>query len=97
MEAEDYFRLHGFVQGRVQGVGFRMFVYKHALSLNITGWVRNTWKGEVEVMAEGPKTSLGVLLQELRRGPHSSFVSEIRQKWQPYQAEFKTFEIRPSA
>jgi hydrogenase maturation protein HypF len=38
--------------GRVQGVGFRPFVYRLAQSLGLTGWVRND-SGAVEVHAEG--------------------------------------------
>src|SRR5574340_237283 len=40
------------IGGRVQGVGFRPFVYRLAQQHNITGWVRNT-DGMVEIHAEG--------------------------------------------
>ncbi len=40
------------IGGRVQGVGFRPFVYRLAQQHNITGWVRNT-DGLVEIHAEG--------------------------------------------
>ncbi|MBI1283415.1 MAG: carbamoyltransferase HypF [Thiobacillus sp.] len=38
--------------GRVQGVGFRPFVYRLAQQYDITGWVRNV-DGAVEIHAEG--------------------------------------------
>jgi hydrogenase maturation protein HypF len=38
--------------GRVQGVGFRPFVYRVAHRCGVQGWVRNH-AGEVEVMAQG--------------------------------------------
>ncbi len=38
--------------GRVQGVGFRPFVYRMALRCGVQGWVRNRG-GEVVVMAQG--------------------------------------------
>ena len=38
--------------GRVQGVGFRPFVYRVAHRCGVQGWVRNR-AGEVEVMAQG--------------------------------------------
>lgn len=41
------------IGGRVQGVGFRPFVYRLAHSYELTGWVRNNG-GEVEIHAEGP-------------------------------------------
>ena len=39
------------VKGRVQGVGFRWFVHREAGARGLKGWVRNTEKGEVELMA----------------------------------------------
>jgi hydrogenase maturation protein HypF len=38
--------------GRVQGVGFRPFVYRVAQRSGVSGWVRNR-AGEVEVLAQG--------------------------------------------
>jgi hydrogenase maturation protein HypF len=43
--------------GRVQGVGFRPFVYRVAQRCGISGWVRNQ-AGEVEVFAQGPPEML---------------------------------------
>jgi hydrogenase maturation protein HypF len=40
------------LRGRVQGVGFRPFVYRIALAHRISGWVRNV-NGAVEIHAEG--------------------------------------------
>jgi hydrogenase maturation protein HypF len=40
------------VGGRVQGVGFRPFVYRMARRFGVSGWVRNR-AGEVEVLAQG--------------------------------------------
>ena len=40
------------IKGQVQGVGFRPFVYKMALSLGLTGFIKNTKSGvEIEVEA----------------------------------------------
>jgi len=43
---------HITISGRVQGVGFRPFVYRLAHQHGITGWVRNA-NGAVEIHAEG--------------------------------------------
>ena len=47
------------IGGRVQGVGFRPFVYRLAHEQGLTGWVRNCG-GEVEIHAEGPAERLRV-------------------------------------
>ncbi len=53
------------VQGVVQGVGFRPFVYRIALARNLVGWVRNRPDG-VEIEVQGPKTVLDDFLSALR-------------------------------
>ncbi len=45
------------IGGRVQGVGFRPFVYRLAHLFELTGWVRNNG-GEVEIHAQGPPDRL---------------------------------------
>jgi hydrogenase maturation protein HypF len=45
------------ISGRVQGVGFRPFVYRLAHQHGITGWVRNV-DGAVEIHAEGEPVQL---------------------------------------
>ena len=41
------------VRGLVQGVFFRDSVLRHATSLGVRGWVRNTHDGAVEAVFEG--------------------------------------------
>jgi hydrogenase maturation protein HypF len=44
------------IQGIVQGVGFRPFVYRLAHELRLTGWVRNTPAGvEIEIQGTEPR------------------------------------------
>ena len=46
------------IQGRVQGVGFRPSIYRYAVSLGLSGHVRNTGNGNVEVLIEGKKDAV---------------------------------------
>lgn len=92
MENESV-RLHVLVDGRVQGVGFRYFVQEIANSLNLTGWVRNTDEGKVEVTAEGSRQLLEKLLIALQRGPHMAYVSEVKETWSTATGEFTYFTI----
>jgi acylphosphatase len=93
MAVTNLTRYHAFVEGRVQGVGFRMFVLQHAEQYGLTGWVRNTWQDEVEVLAEGPQNSIQRLADDLHQGPPSSFVTSVREEMQPYLGEFARFAV----
>ena len=68
---------HFLVRGRVQGVGFRWFVQREAAALDLSGWVRNTEDGHVEVVAKGDPATLDALRQALRRGPRGSRVDAL--------------------
>jgi len=56
------------VEGAVQGVGFRPFVYRIARARGVTGWVRNTPRG-VEIVAAAAPAALDDFLADLRAGP----------------------------
>lgn len=86
-------RFHAKIEGRVQGVGFRYFTKENAQQLGITGWVRNTFSGEVEITAEGVPDQIDTFIQLLRRGPQSAYVSDFKLTWQEPSGEFKKFSI----
>ena len=69
--------LHFFVEGRVQGVGFRRFVLRKAVEFSLTGWVQNTFDHRVEVFACGTASDLSLFLQACRKGPLFSSVTSI--------------------
>ena len=53
-------RKHYFIEGVVQGVGFRPFIYKVATELGLSGFVKNTPKG-VEIELQGAYRVLKIL------------------------------------
>lgn len=69
------------VEGRVQGVGFRFFVYGTARRLGLTGQVRNLAGGQVEVVARGSRAALEELVRELHQGSRMSRVDEVHVEW----------------
>ena len=87
-------RLHALVEGHVQGVGFRYFVLKNAKSLGLTGWVRNTFRMQVEVIAEGTRPTLEKLEALLSEGPVSAMVTNVRSDWFEATGEFPDFTVR---
>ncbi|HKP54265.1 MAG TPA: acylphosphatase [Chloroflexia bacterium] len=70
------------VRGRVQNVGFRVFVYEAARRLGLRGYVRNSPEGNVEVVAYGERGRLDVLLGQLHRGPVAARVDDVEYEWQ---------------
>ena len=88
-------RLEARVAGTVQGVGFRWFVRERALSLGLTGHVKNEYDGSVEVVAEGPRETLEGFLAALRVGPRSAVVRDVAVRWVEPTGAFALFEVRP--
>jgi len=86
-------RVHVFVSGRVQGVFFRDHTRRWAVSLALTGWVRNMGDGRVEVLAEGEKERLEDLVARLRLGPPMAVVEDAEAAWEDFRGEFDTFRI----
>lgn len=65
------------VKGYVQGVGFRYWAYRKAISLGIKGYVRNCPDGSVEILASGDRENLEFFLNLLEKGPSSAFVEGV--------------------
>ena len=53
------------IEGTVQGVGFRPFVFRLARELDLTGWIVNGADG-VMIEVEGAAEAIGRLLELLR-------------------------------
>ncbi len=72
-------RYAGRATGRVQGVGFRVFVQKNASELGVTGWVRNMDDGSVTMEAQGDENKLNELEARIKKGSFIISVNEL--KW----------------
>lgn len=84
-----YFR----VSGRVQGVFYRASTQEQARYLGLTGWVRNSDNGDVELVACGNSAQIEALEQWLWQGPPSARVTGVRRREAPLQ-EFNDFSVR---
>jgi len=69
------------VRGRVQGVGYRAFVRRHALDLRLAGHAENLGDGRVEVVLEGPRGEIEHALIALARGPSHAEVAGLEVSW----------------
>lgn len=83
------------IQGTVQGVGFRPFVYRLAHELNIKGWILNSSAG-VTIEAEGSEKNVDDFLYRLRiEKPVNSIINDFDISSIPLKNYLK-FEIKES-
>ncbi|GMU73833.1 MAG: acylphosphatase [Candidatus Campbellbacteria bacterium] len=82
------------VSGKVQGVGFREFVLRHARALWLQGFVENRGVGEVRVVAQGPEAKLQKLLEYLRKGPFLARVRDVAVVWREPEGQFSGFSVQ---
>ena len=88
-------RIRIVIQGAVQGVGFRPFVYRLACELGLPGWVLNSGQG-LFVEAEGEKEALDSFLLRLEKErPPRAFIQSLEFSFID-PAGFTGFEIRES-
>lgn len=66
-----------YVEGMVQGVGFRYFAERTARQLGLAGYVMNLHDGRVEVYAVGTPEQLTELKARLEQGPGAAHVRRV--------------------
>jgi acylphosphatase len=54
------------VEGLVQGVGYRAWLKRRALSRSLGGWTRNREDGSVEAVLIGPADKVGEALELMK-------------------------------
>ena len=68
---------HVRVRGRVQAVGFRMFVEDAAAMQGVDGWVRNRRDGSVEAVFAGAPDAVRAVIDACRGGPRGALVESL--------------------
>jgi acylphosphatase len=76
----DQVTRHWKVQGRVQGVGFRAFVWREASRHQLSGWARNLHDGSVEIVVSGAEGSVDAFREAVREGPRSARVDRVEEQ-----------------
>ena len=86
-------KIHIVIRGKVQGVGFRYWLYQIANEKNVYGWVKNINTNEVEAVFLGEEKKVDEIIKLCRKGPTSSNVVSV--KIEDYQQEYtnKSFDI----
>ena len=81
------------VEGRVQGVAFRVSTRQEAVRLGLCGWVRNCADGNVEAWFEGEAAAVAAAVQWCHRGPGWARVDRVATHREPASG-MTAFQIR---
>ena len=88
------FSVQVMIYGRVQGIFFRDFALQRARKLGVVGYVRNLHGGKtLEVQAEGERTKLEELIDNLKIGPPGARVEKTDVTWSDYSGNYSCFSI----
>jgi len=90
----DRVRVYLRIEGRVQGVYFRVSTVSEARKLRLTGWVRNSPDGSVEAVAEGEQAQIEELIAWCRQGPPGARVTLVDVRYESSRGEFSGFSIK---
>jgi acylphosphatase len=86
-------RRHVLVSGHVQGVTYRDSCRRVAEAHDVTGWVRNLGKSQVEAVFEGNPAAVDAVLEWARHGPELASVSDVKVREEDPQG-LEGFRIR---
>jgi len=89
----NYEKIKILVTGRVQGVLFRAYTNRIANSLNIKGYVKNLFSGDVEIVAKGEEEIMEQFLKKIKIGPPAARVDSIQTKEISEPIDYETFQI----
>lgn len=90
----EIIRVHIWVKGRVQNVGFRAHVEYHALQIGVLGWVRNVDKNSVETVAEGTRAQIERFIEIVKQGPNVSRIDEAIVEYEEPLGELSGFTVK---
>ncbi|WP_088240130.1 acylphosphatase [Calothrix rhizosoleniae] len=92
-ENSSIVRVHVFISGRVQGVGYRYATVELASKLGLSGWVRNLPDGRVEAVFEGWHSTVEQMIRWCHQGPPAAVVENVVVEYEQPEG-LGGFEIR---
>ena len=95
-DPNEKIRVHIWVKGRVQGVGFRSHVEYNALQIDVFGWVRNIGDDMVETVAEGTRWQIDAFIDMVKQGPRFSRVDEVKIETEDTTGILEGFTVKMS-
>ena len=65
------------IHGRVQGVGYRAWLAREAVTLQVDGWARNRADGTVEALLSGDAAAVDEVVRRCKAGPALARVDRV--------------------
>lgn len=90
---EDRTRVHVFVSGEVQNLGFPEAIKAKADEQSVVGWVKETSDGRIEAVIEGPRDEVYRVVGLCRAGPNGARVEGVQVDREPPKGD-KSFKIK---
>lgn len=84
--------LHLVIEGKVQGVFYRASAKEKADEMKITGWVKNTKEGNVEIVCQAGEATLQQFINWCKQGPPRAIVKHVKVS-EITAAQFDDFRI----
>jgi acylphosphatase len=84
--------VHLLVKGKVQGVFYRASAKEIAEELGVTGWIKNTEEGDVEITATGSDEQLQKFIEWCKIGPRRAIVTRVETS-ELEEVRFKGFDV----
>ena len=85
-------RVHVYISGQVQGVGFRWYCRDEAIRRRLAGYVKNMTDGRVEAVFEGEPSAVDGMIEWCKTGPDWAKVDGI-ESWEERPAGDQKFVI----
>lgn len=82
------------ISGVVQGVGFRYFTVQTAKAYDVKGYVKNLGNGKVYCEAEANRGILKDFIKELKIGPSTARVSDVKVEEFESLHNYENFEVK---
>ena len=86
-------RVHVFVAGKVQGVGYRYSTRSRAKELGLSGWVRNLPDSRVEAVFEGAQDVVKQMISWCHSGPPGAVVENVVVEYEKLEG-LPEFEVK---
>jgi len=85
------------IRGRVQGVGFRPFIFRMAVKNQLCGYVINLGDAGIEIIVEGWSEDIEQFLRDVNENaPEVSEIADIKVEYRPYTGRYTEFIIDKS-